>query len=470
MDQRRWNNITRARLSYERGDTVTSDYPIEAFFEIAARCNLHCQMCAINYDSRYAPRSGRPPFFEPNLFERLRPIFPSLHRAYLFGLGEPTLNKHLVEYIGELSSLGVEVWFNTNATLIDEEKAEAIARAGAQRITVSIDGATAETYETIRRGAKFDSVTRGIRALIDAGRRYGRPQVNLSFVARSSNVGEIPALVDFCAEVGATGVHVEPLFQQPTSGDLMDHYSRENLGVRDANEVAEIFADAHERAARQGVALATRFTGQREKFDYVEHAKSIRAEWACSEPWSSIWVTSAGEVRTCCINDYTFGNLFEQTFEEIWNGAPYRAFRAAHVAREIAEGCGNCVRNGRVRQSPFFRTIQRVTYTPLFKELPPASAGDPITIENPAGGATTSDPLVVNGSLSASLDRVDVELMIDETPIANFGDRGEFDGDAFTLRAPIGYVTEGAHVVWARLRGDARGYGHREVFLWRPNA
>src|SRR5438270_13453907 len=210
MNERRWSNIASAREAYEQGGEAVDARPIEAFFEVAARCNLHCQMCAINYDSRYQPRSGRPPFFEPDLFARLRPLFPSLLRAYLFGLGEPTLNKHLVDYIGELSAAGVEVWFNTNGTLIDEAKAEEIARAGAERITVSIDGATAQTYETIRRGAKFDTVLRGIRALTNAGKRYGRPSVNLSFVAMSSNIHELPAIVELAANLGTTGVHVEP--------------------------------------------------------------------------------------------------------------------------------------------------------------------------------------------------------------------------------------------------------------------
>src|SRR5258706_1913725 len=66
------------------------------------------------FDARYRPASGRPPFFEPDLFERLRPLFPSLLRVSLFGLGEPTLNRHLVEYVRELSAAGVEVAFNTN--------------------------------------------------------------------------------------------------------------------------------------------------------------------------------------------------------------------------------------------------------------------------------------------------------------------------------------------------------------------
>ena len=354
MDQRRWSNISSARHAYDQAADAVDGWPIEAFFEVAARCNLRCQMCAINYDSRYQPRSGRPPFFEPELFARLRPIFPSLLRAYLFGLGEPALNKSLVDYIRELSAAGVEVWFNTNATLIDEEKADEIARAGAGKITVSIDGATAETYETIRRGAKFESVIRGIRALTDAGKRYGRPAVNLSFVAMASNIHELPAMIDLAAALDTTGVHVEPLFAQPGSSELMDHYARENLGATSADRVAEMFDEAFKRADALGVSLATRFAGERDQFDYVRRVRGETIDWTCSEPWSSIWVTSAGEVRTCCVNETSFGNLSKQSIGEIWNGELFRRFRAQHARREIATGCANCVANGRVRQSPYF--------------------------------------------------------------------------------------------------------------------
>ncbi len=68
MDALRWNNVSAARRSYDSGSARTSDGPLEAFFEVAARCNLHCQMCAINYDSRYLPGSKRPPFLTPDLF------------------------------------------------------------------------------------------------------------------------------------------------------------------------------------------------------------------------------------------------------------------------------------------------------------------------------------------------------------------------------------------------------------------
>lgn len=459
MDNRRWSNITANRHSYDRADGVAGDAPIEAFFEVAARCNLHCQMCAINFDSRYKPRSGRPPFFEPDLFSRLRPIFPSLHRAYLFGLGEPTLNKHLPDFIRELSSHGVEVWFNTNATLIDDARAEELAAAGAERITVSIDGATAETYETIRRGAKFEAVIRGIRALVDAGRRHGRPRVNLSFVAMKSNLHEIPALIELCAELGAYGVHIEPLYFQGGSPDLVDHYDRENLGSCNASRFFDV---AQRRAGELGLQLGTRFKNV-EEYDFVEAVKKERPSWMCSEPWSSIWVTSAGEVRTCCTNDVMFGNLFEESIDEIWNGERFRRFREQHARHEIAEGCNNCMLNGRVRNSPFFRATERVTYAPF----PIARAeGDPIiTFHSPRAGDTVTDGLIISGT--AHIDPLDIELVIDDVPVANLRDAGWFDSANFVAAIELPFLSEGAHILSAQRRGEHAGYEHRQLFFRR---
>lgn len=455
MDRHRWNNVTRARLAYESGAVRAGDAPLEAFFEVSARCNLRCTMCAINFDSRYQPKSGRPPYFRPELFAKLRPIFPSLLKAYLFGLGEPTLNPHLIDYITELSSAGAEVGFNTNATIIDEAKADAIARAGAHYVTVSIDGTTPATYEAIRRGASFDDVIRGIRALCDASRRYGNPRVDLSMVAMRANVEEVPALVALAAECGVAGVHVEPLFAQVGSPDLDEHYARENLGVVDPSRIRDLFDESRALATTHGIRFGSRFNeASVAHFDYVEAAKTITTDWACSEPWSAIWVTSAGEVRTCCVNEVSFGNLNEQSFDAIWNGAAFRRLRDQHRRRTEADGCGNCIANGRKRNSPYFRATEPVTYHPSFASLPPPAPDDPVVFHSPTPGRTVLAPLEVRGHAAT-----DIELLLDHTPFAHV--RGDF-----ALRADLPYVSEGAHMLWGRDPGG-RGWGWREVHLWR---
>lgn len=453
MDAHRWRNITNARLAWSAGEARAADSPIQVWLEVSARCNLRCQMCAINYDSRYRPKGTRPPFFEPHLFARLRPMFPTLLRAYLFGLGEPTLNPHLVDYIRELSAHGVLVAFNTNATLIDDEKAREIADAGTKRVTVSIDGARAETYEAIRVGATFERVMRGIRALIAAGL-----EVDFSMVAMKSNIDDVPRLVDLCADAGGTGVHVEPLYSQEGSPELDDHYAHENLGG--IARAADLFHEAASRAQKHGIRFGSRFTGA-QQFDYVDVAREERATWTCSEPWGSIWVTSAGDVRTCCLNDKSFGNLNDNTFEEIWNGAAYQRFREQHAKREHAEGCANCILNGRVQATTFFRPTQAVTMRPYFETIPKPSADDDVILDAPAFGATVMEPVFIEGRVRRGVDPRSIDVMIDYTHVEYL------NAARFRVLVPTSFLTEGAHMLWMRNR-EGRGCAFREVHFWRP--
>lgn len=463
MNSERWSNVTRARLAYASGDTRSGGSPLEAFFEISARCNLRCQMCAINYDQRYKPRAARPPFFEPELFATLRPIFPKLLRVFLFGLGEPLLNPHLTDYIRELAGHGVDVAFNTNATLIDDAKARELKDAGVARITVSIDGATAATYEEIRRGAKFARVIGGIEALVRAG-----IPVDLSMVAMRSNVDEIPRLVELASELGATAVHVEPLFSQVGSPELDEHYARENLGLAGATRAEAAFETARELATQRGIRFGSRFVGERKHFDYVEAVRAMTMNWACSEPWQAIWITTAGEVRTCCLNDMSFGNLFEQTFDDIWNGPLFRRLREQHAKRETADGCGNCIANGRMRNSPFFVPTRPVTYRPYFDAIPVASPDDPIRFDSPDGGITVTSPITISGTLREGVNPASIEVMLDHTPAANLNDAALFDGRSFVLQLAPAWLGEGAHMLWARER-YGRGFAYREVHFWRPS-
>lgn len=467
MDRARWLNVVESRRRYEEGVREAAPGPLEAFFEVAARCNLHCRMCAINYDTRYLPGSRRPPFLTPELFSRLEPIFPTLLRAYLFGLGEPILNRHLVDFVQRLSSAGVEVWFNTNATLIDEEKAEALARAGATSITVSIDGATAETYERIRVGARFSDCLRGIRALVAASRRHGNPAVDLSFVAMASNLHELPGLIDFAAHSGVRGVHVEPLYSQ-IQHDLQEHYARENLAQLGARQVDDHFQRARERAERQGVRLASRFLLDGGSADYVERARSFRNWWTCSEPWSSIWVTSAGEVRTCCINETSFGSLFEHEFAEIWNGAAFSAFRRAHAERrETPTGCANCIRNGRPRHSPFYAPLEAVTYRPIATPGEAHRAGTGAAIEWPRENAVVTDPIVVTGAVPVGTRG---EIVIDRAFPLPLGSVAVVEGGKFIAVLDLPFVTEGSHLVGLRATPGGEIEAERTVHLWRPPA
>jgi MoaA/NifB/PqqE/SkfB family radical SAM enzyme len=473
MDANRWSNILRLEQGYAGGQAQLAAGPLEAYIEVAARCNLRCEMCPIIVDPRYQPGSGRPGFLAPELFDRLESVFPTLTRVYLFGLGEPVLHPDLVKFTERLASAGVEVWITTNATLIDEEKAEALATSGLARISVSIDGATPETYERIRKRGKFADVMRGLRALAAARQRHGRPVLYLSLVGMASNLGELPDLVTLCAEVGGDGVFVEGLYpyEHPV---IEDFVRREHLGHLGVARVIELVEEARMRAAFLGVDFCTRLdeilahvppeTPVEEAaaatpvvaVPAVAPLSEMRMPWACSEPFIALNVTASGEVRTCCFNDDELGNLNQQTMEEIWNGPGYTALRADMAAGRVPPGCEVCVRNSRVKQSPFL--------TPRAAEpVNPA----PVVIDMPGEGELISGPLVIVGHAArGTLDRAQLpEAWVDGTQVAWLNDSALVDGDSFAAFLTIPFVSTGAHTVSFRPQGGTEqdAFGHRHI-------
>lgn len=479
MDAHRWCNVCAARWDYDAGETAMEGWPQDAIIEVSARCNLRCVMCPISYDPRYQPGSGRPALFTPQLFERLRPLFPTLLRADLFGLGEPVLNPHLTDFIGELHAAGVEVRFTTNATLIDDERAEAFARAGADRISVSIDGASAGIYEAIRRGGRFEGVLRGLEALCRARRRHGRPRVTVSFVAMAMNVHEIPRLVDLCREIGVEEVNVEPLFDWGgDSPELAEHYQREALSGLAPEELEGILGEARRRAGAAGLYFNSPFLASHGSADYRQRVAELSGQpgWRCSEPWRTILVTVAGEVRPCCLNGESLGSLREQTFEEIWNGPAYRAFRRQHVAGlEMPTGCAACLANGRQRHSEYFAAIEPVSFRPLLGQAPPPPPKGGVTLDWPRDKEVVTDPLVLTGRLGPPLRRrlpwlgrrSRVRLLIDRCPVG-FLDDAVVEGDRFAACIPVPYLSEGAHLLSLRADDDTDpGWGRRTIHFWR---
>lgn len=496
MDERRWGNLAAQQRAYSAGEARLDAGPREAYIEVAARCNLRCRMCPGTVDPRYQPGSGRPGLFAPELFERLAPAFPMLQRAHLFGLGEPMLNPHLFEWGRRLTDEGVEVWTTTNATLIDDAKAERFAEAGFARVSISIDGATQPTYERIRLGGRFADAVRGIRALGRIRRRDGGPRLALSMVGMASNFHELPLLVELADDLGADRVFVEELF---TWGhpELAEVYWEETLERLDAGRVARIMETARRRAEELGVILTSTLSARSERHEIggsadalweqpadgplaVQEASSgperpdpepappsealapsrLALPWPCSEPWSVINVNASGEVRTCCFNDTVLGRLSEGSIDEIWNGEHYRELRRQHARRRSVVSCDGCVEAGRVKRSPFLLPSKDDTGESVAPDRAPAHQG---LMETPVAGDLVAGRLVVTGRLplarllrgaGAHGARALVrhrrrtalpDVFIDGSLLRRGVDTGFLDGDRFALVMDLEWVSAGSH-------------------------
>jgi putative metalloenzyme radical SAM/SPASM domain maturase len=142
-------------------------------------------------------------------FEKLKPAFPDLEALILNGVGEPLLNPHLEEFIRRAKrDLPESCWvgFQSNALLLTSQKALDLVRAGLDRICLSLDAVSPETFRRVREGAELSCVENAMVALAKAKREttHSRLQMGVEFVLMRDNITELPAAIRWAAERGAT--------------------------------------------------------------------------------------------------------------------------------------------------------------------------------------------------------------------------------------------------------------------------
>ena len=144
--------LAKAFWSYKRRKSICSYLPFRLWIEPTNVCNLRCIMCP-NSSKRDIEKG----YMDMKLFRKI--IDEASLFAYDVNLshrGESLLHPQLVEMIEYAKSKGLYSRLNTNATLLTEEKSYQLIKSGLDFISFSFDGFDKETYENIRKGAKFD--------------------------------------------------------------------------------------------------------------------------------------------------------------------------------------------------------------------------------------------------------------------------------------------------------------------------
>lgn len=320
--------------------------PRELYLESTNRCNELCDQCPRTHLKREPDRD-----LSLADVERITSQVPALERVVLHGLGEPLLNPELPAIVAYLRQRGAYVLFNSNATALGERMGRALIEAGLNELRVSLDGATPETYARVRgvNTRTLPKIVRNLAAFTRLQRELdaANPRLSFWFTAMRENLRELPRLVDIAIETGVREIYVQRLiyFGEGLAREEQALYRR----AHDA-DLAIVEATAR-RCAAHGIAF--RATGATTPADYLSAsaADAKRRPWSgCRRPYTLAYVAATGNVYSCCFAPFhpgpastrVLGNVFEQSFEEIWNGARYRAFRAAFVSDEPWDQCAGC--------------------------------------------------------------------------------------------------------------------------------
>jgi radical SAM protein with 4Fe4S-binding SPASM domain len=336
---------------------MASTKSLDVFLEITKRCNLRCIHCTF-------PHETAAPFdMEMSTFERLAPLVLPYARSLIMYGGEPMVHRNFFDVLAGIKRYAIPlVGFITNGLLLDEPAAQEIISAGIYRVIISIDGATKQTYESIRRRARFEDVIAGANALNEQKKRsHSRtPRLGINFVMMRRNLAEMSTLVKMAASIDVDIINFTPLNAHPFLG-LEDEVVRDEDLAAVCNSSLD---SAFKLARRKGIAifappeLSSRVpTGAGIVEGFLKHCRSAaedaRARWAtltsrspasthrifdiephaesgicCRTPWEILEVQANGDVHTCfCGRRDRVGSLLEQTFDEIWEGEQFQSLR-----------------------------------------------------------------------------------------------------------------------------------------------
>ncbi len=162
-------------------------------WNLVRRCNLTCKHC-------YAISADRDFPGELSTDEVLR-VMDDLKAArvpvLILSGGEPLLRPDIFAIARRAKALGFYVGLSSNGTLIDQEKAAAIATTGFDYVGISLDGLQ-QTHDRFRRKAgAFDAALNGVRLARDAGAKVG-----IRFTLAQDNAADFPALLDLMEAEG----------------------------------------------------------------------------------------------------------------------------------------------------------------------------------------------------------------------------------------------------------------------------
>jgi SynChlorMet cassette radical SAM/SPASM protein ScmF len=314
------------------------EYPLtQLYFYLTEGCNLRCRHCWLAPAYQPVPNENKALPFE--LFKSI------LDQAGEMGLrtvkltgGEPLLHPRIREFIDEVHRRRLRLVVETNGVLCTTQLARQIAAGeNGTFVSVSLDGADAETHEYVR-GVKgcFEAALAGVRNLVQAGIK---PQIIMAVMRK--NIHQMESVVRLAETLGAGSVKFNPV--TPIERGKHMRNSSETLTVSELIEVG-LWTES-ELARSTDLRL------------YFAHPSAFR-------PLSRLFGIDGGECYHCglfnvlgvlahgtyalcgigtSVRELVFGHAHHDRLKRIWENSPVLNEIRASIPERLEGICSMCV-------------------------------------------------------------------------------------------------------------------------------
>jgi len=294
--------------------------PLSISIEPTTSCNLRCPECPSGLRSFTRPIG----MLEETLFKK---TIDELHNTLLYLIfyfqGEPYLHPKFTELVQYAASKNIYTATSTNAHYLTEENARKTVESGLDRLIISIDGTTQETYESYRVGGNLQKVIEGAKNIVKWKKQLksSTPHVIFQFLVVKPNEHQIEDLKKLAKEIGVDEVGLK-------TAQIYDY--EQGSGLIPENEKYSRY------------------------YKNADGSYSIKNKLLnnCWKMWHSCVITWDGRVVPCCFDkdaQHQMGSVSNLSFKDIWQGSSYYQFRKTLMkSRTEIEMCRNCAEGAEV--------------------------------------------------------------------------------------------------------------------------
>ena len=308
--------------------------PLFVSVEPAAVCQLRCPECPVGQRSN-SPKDGltvkrsvsetvrqRSGLMPLEAFRRvLAECRDTAWVMQFYFQGEPLLNKDLPQMIKEAHEAGLYTIVSTNAQAMTQDLAQALVASGLDRIIVSMDGLSDETYNAYRIGGSLEKTKQALRFL-----RKAKNELSSS---RHHVITSSPIIELQCLRL-KTNEHEWAQFKR----------QYKILGAdRLVFKTAQLYDYTHGHPLMPSDKRYSRYVLGK---DGIYHRRPLGK--GCWRVWSGAVITTNGEVLPCCYDKthaHAYGNIMESSLKDLFGNEKATAFRKAAL-NEQPQICQEC--------------------------------------------------------------------------------------------------------------------------------
>lgn len=295
-------NVLKLRINMALKREAVSSYPVVAFIEPNLYCNLQCPACPTGLRLGLRPTVS----IDEELFKStIDQIGDYIFQLYMYNWGEPLLHKRTPEMIAYAKKKEINILLSTNLSIkLTDEYIDRLVSSGLDRMLVSIDGVTQESYSKYRKNGNLDLVRENVMRIQRAKQRLGSatPKVVWQFLVFRHNEHEIEQ---------ARAVHKE--------------WGADEFVVGGAEMPVEPYNDGFEPSTIPAYNIY-----HPDHPLQKEAERQLTTDRACAWLYGVFVLNPNGKVSPCCAvpsEKLDFGEYQKGDFFNVWNNETFRRAR-----------------------------------------------------------------------------------------------------------------------------------------------